>query len=355
MAEDLNVSMEFIKVFDDINKTEPKLKPIKRDYNVCKEKIEKFFIHTNGVLGMIVDKDYAISFEKPSSYKVYNPFYNIYVLDYKNSIETGLRLDDLNLTDNSSVGAISQDKLEFGNFLHSVRGEVGMVDFDMPKNSFVVKPCCDVVGVSINKREFLTNSYLKKLVKREEPYDGYIGASFYEKGSKIYVYNVDFNLKNIKFCPHDEIVSINGIKIKSKSQLRRMVLSASKGETLVVFLKRAGVYKEVKIEVQSSPKYSINTSSYLSKLGVRLSSNLVVTDVYKNSFASKNGLLKGDKLLEVNFKSIKTPAQLKNKMLYTKKKEFHLLFTRKDFQFFVNFDRKDIKGGLVAIGFCPAI
>lgn len=349
----MNITMEFVKAYDQ-NKTKPPLRTIEDDYKTCKTNLKDAFIKVGGVDGLVVDENYAITFKKPKSYQVYNPFYNIYIVHKISGFKEFLKTDDTSLCNEFNLASISQNALSYGNFLEFKNGK-GRVDFNLLKNSFVINPCCEILGISINKREFLPNSHLNTLVKRVNPYDGYIGADFYQKGQKVYVLNVDFNLKNIHFCPNDQIVSVDGVKITSKAQLNRMILSTEYKDDLKIVIKRSNSYKTLNVKSLHKPKYNINAVTYLQKLGIKFDKNLIIRKVYKNSFASKKGLKKGDRLIQINFKDVKDVLEAKDRFLYGKKEKFHFLFSRDDFQFFINFKRKDIKGGLVAFEHCSAI
>lgn len=344
------IPMEFINAYK-TDKVLPVKRTIKDDYKLCQGKLKDAFVKVNGVSAVAINENYALSLTKPKSYQVYNPFYKLYIIQKKDEFKSFKKAEDCNKTYLASIGKY---EINYGKLI-DLNSEFGVVDFDAKKNSLIVTPCCQVLGVGVGKNKFLTNLELQKLTYRKSPYDGYIGANFYQRGKKVFVRDVDFNLKNILFCPNDEIVSIDTKKISSIEALRRIVLPAKKGDTVEVVVKRGGKKKKLNIKVISKPRYNIDSSSYIEKLGARFDRNLVVKKVFKNSLLDKKGIYVGDRLMELNFKKVVGRNGAKRRFMYDKRDDFQLLFTRKDFQFFINFNRKDIKGGLFALKYCPAI
>lgn len=363
-ADDSAPKMQVIKAYGESNSdkksTENRAKnenPTKDDYKACYEKDKNVFIKIAGVSAVVIDDHHALSFsrKKPSFYKLYDPFYNFYLIYSKEPLENVLMVDDRNLTKQSQLGVIHPEEINFGKFSHYGDNDLATITFSTKKGTLLVNPCCDMIGVGMGRREFLPNSYLEDLIKRDSPINGYIGVTFTQRNGRVYVKDVDMYLQTINFCPNDEIVSVNGEKITSKSQLQKIVLLAKKDESLDITIKRGGTFKEVKPIVIAKPDYKISNITYLEKLGLVFRQNLTISKVLNDSFAQKSGLKVGDKLLEINFKKVKTQTQARDATMFTKDNKFHLLFSREDFQFFVKFKRKDIKGGLVAIPYCPAI
>ncbi len=148
---------------------------------------------------------------------------------------------------------------------------------------------------------------------------------------------------------------MNGEKISSKRQLEKVVLSAQVGSKLNIQIQRVGEKEQITTEVFKKPNYKLSALAFLENLGLNFNKNLKITSVEEDSFAKKSGLKQGDKLLQINFKNIKTLNEVRNTILYNKQKKFNLLFTRDGFQFFIKFSKKDIKGGLVELSHCPKI
>ncbi len=344
--------MELVKAYEDSKKT---LKnPTKQDYKTCYESVKNAFIKLHGVDAIALDEHHAISFSAytPSEYVLYEPFYKFYLLYSDESLSHAELGNDKNLSKQSPLGSVSSFGVHFGKFDSFLGKNLARVKFKSPKNSIVLNPCCDMLGLGLGEDKFILNSYLEYLMKRKSPIDGYVGLSFKQIGSKVLVGELDLLLENQAFCPDDEIIEVGSKSINSKDELERLVLFAQKDEPLSFRIKRKGKEKLIKALVVSKPSYDINSLSYLEKIGIYLNEDLIVTMVKQDSLAHKKGIKIGDKLLEMSFSKLDAKKDIREKMAYKKGDDFSLLFTRNDFQFFINFSRKEIKGGFVGIAHC---
>lgn len=355
--------MELIKAYidDEIVSSDGRVikkisNPTKDDYLACKERSSNSFLDLFGIEAVAIDKHHAITFSKPEEYQIYDPFYGFYVLYSEEPLPYTPQASDLNCSKNLDLGAVDLNSVNFGKFSKiSKNQEVNTLSFSAKKGSMIITPCCEMVGVSLGGKKYLTNEYLNSVVNRKYPFNGYIGVSFKENMHGVFVSNLDPFSKELLFCPDDEIISVNGIKIKSKKQLERIILSEKVGNTLEVVVRRAQEIHTVNPIVSTKPSYSLSAFTYLETLGVKFAKDLRIRNITNDSFGQKSGLKEGDKLLQINFKNVKNLIEARDTILYSKDDEFHLLFTRDDFQFFVKFNRKDVKGGLIAIPYCPAI
>ncbi len=352
-----NATMELIKAYVDANDSQglntAKIKqPTRDDYAACKKQNIKAFVSLFGTEAVTIDERHALSFLKnqPSSYQVYDPFYDFYVLNSKQDLPFVKKADPKECKNNSFVGAITKNDLQFGHLISE-----NYLDFDAIKGALLVNPCCEMLGISLGDNSYLPIKYLEQIVKRKTPFNGYVGADFKQDDQGVYVKNIDPFLKRLNFCPNDKILEVNDEKITSQEQLFKIVLSANIGSKLHFVIKRANKKKDFIVQVQKMPKYQLSALAFLDNIGLDFNSNLTIHNVKKDSFAQKSGLKKGDKLLEINLKKIKNLNEVRNMILYEKNEKFHFLFTRHDFQFFVKFNKKDVKGGLVELSHCPAI
>ncbi len=364
-AEDLdtlsfekNSTMELIKAYVDYNassKTQKgELKPKKNDYEACKEQLANSFLNLSGVKSLAIDKHYALSFSsvKPFSYQVYDPFFDFYVIKSEEKLPFAKRADENTCAKGSDLAVINQKQLKFGKLVS--KGQTNTYNFTFSKGGIVINPCCQMLGVSLGEDRYLPLKYLDYIKKRTTPFNGYIGANFYQGNEGVYVQEVDPFLKNLPFCPNDKILSVNEYDIRSKKQLRSIILSAKVGSKLDILIQRGDEHKRILVEVFEKPKYKLSASAFLRNLGLDLNQDLSIASVKKDTFAQKSGLKIGDRLLQIDFKDVKSLQDVKNAII-SNKEVLNLLFTRHDFQFFVKFDRKDVKGAIFALSHCPAI
>ncbi len=352
-----NTTMELIKAYvDDSNDSEDVVKkalnPTKEDYMACKAKSDKAYLKISGVDGVAIDKEHVISFSKPISYQVYDPFYDFYMIKSNKTLPFISQGKSDDCQESSYVGVVGKSSVQFGTIVQK-GDEVSTLDFKTQKGNLVLSPCCKLLGISLGEKEFLNLKYLKQTKQRTVPYDGYIGASFSQKHNGVVVKNIDPFLEKLNFCPMDKILTVDGEKISSIHRLNRLVLSAKIGSMLDITIQRAGKEKHFLSKVLKKPDYELSSLIFLESLGFNFNENLTVTNIDKDSFAHKSGLKSGDKLLQINFKDIKSLNEIRDIFIYDKKKKFNLLFTRDNFQFFVKLNKKDIKGGLIELSHCP--
>lgn len=351
-ARDANQSLQMIKAYNDKNiivkVQEQNASANIEDFNACRLKNTDAFIHVNGVDATVFNDDFAISFNKPKTYINYNPFDNFYTLYTK--AKKAKPISQKNLQNNLVVGAIGKNNVSFGKIIKI--HDNYLLNFDAQKGDLIVDGCCRVLGVAKSKNSFLTNDELIKAKTRKSPFNGYIGIDYTNNKNGIFVKNVDTKLQHVKFCPNDKIISINDVNISSSNQLNKIILSAQKDSTLRFLVQRSGKNIQIEAKVSQKPNYNLNSISYLESLGIKFSYKLFIKSIQPNSIAQKKGLKLNDKLLQINFKNIKNYEDVRRAIFLNKNKTLQLLFSRNEFQFFVNIDKNDIKGVLSAN--CPA-
>ena len=198
---------------------------------------------------------------------------------------------------------------------------------------------------------------MKHFVSYDDVYYGDIGVKFLQKEDKFFVGLVDPLGRGKMMMVDDELVSVNGIKPKSLRELNEMVLFAPKGAKLDIIVKRdkqemlfqvpvSGDMKfnqSLDVDAPSSldiPNFNIMPKEAQTMLddkvlvdyGITVDKNLVVTKVEPKSNAEIFGIKTGDKILGFDKQSVSSREELLEKL--GELKNFTLLFTRNDFQFF---------------------
>lgn len=347
--KDVNLTDKNVSIIPDANI------PSMDDYKVCQKQHKKAFVYLNGVQAIAVAPHYAISFsrKKPSKYVKYDPFNKIWVIWSKKTL-TPVVFKEINEAKNGKyISSITKSKIRFGEF-DQVGKYQGTATFNVYKGSLIVCGCCDVYGIGYKKHQFFTPEYIRFLLNPRVTFNGFVGASFKQIRNRVLVDGIDLYFKGLNFCPNDEVVSVDDKKITSKSQLNKIILTSLEGDVLDFYVKRGKSYKHVRAKVGKQPKISLANQSYLEKLGIYLNGKLVITYVVKNSFAQRNGLMRGDKLLQVHFKNVNSITQVRNALVFGGDNSYHLLFSRDDYQFFVQFNKTDLLGEKFVIPQCKA-
>lgn len=345
-STDLNISKLFKK---------PNI-PTHEDFKACLNKNQEAFIKLHGVDAIAIDKHHAVSFDKPTKYLKYDPILNLYLLHCEKELKPIKMEDEKELTTKDILGSLTKKRIAYGKFKSFGTPFDGFdkLSFHDRKGSLIVDGCCGMYGIGRGGKNFIPNRYLKRLLEDESGFYGDIGINVYSSKGRVFISSLDpYKVKNL--CIADEIISVNGIKVRSKSHLLEMVLLAPKDSTLVLHVKRAGKMREIEVKPFLRPKYPYRDSTYLKQTGMIFGKNLTLAKVQKGSFAAKNGLKKGDRLMEVDFKKVKSPRDIRRALYSKKNSDHHLLFTRDDFQFFINMNKKDAKGNLFVLPNCPAI
>lgn len=348
---DVNVSdMNLSKLF------QKPLMPTHEDFRACYNKNKEAFLKIGGVHALAIDKHYAISFEKPKNYLRYDPFLKLYLIYCEDELKPVKMEDDRKLDTKDILGSLTKQRIAFGKFRSFGTPFDGFdkLFFRDKKGSLITDGCCGMYGVGKGNKNFIPNRYLKRFLENESNFYGDIGASFYTSKDRTFISSLDpYRAKNL--CIGDEIVSVNGMRVSSKSHLLELIMFADKNSTLLLHVKRAGKMREIEVKPYLRPKYPYRDSTYLKQTGMVFGKNLTLIKVTKNSFAHKSGLKKGDRLMEINFKKVQTTRDIRRALLRKSSNSHHLLFTRDDFQFFINIDKKDRQGNLFALPNCPAI
>jgi serine protease Do len=147
--------------------------------------------------------------------------------------------------------------------------------------------------------------------------------------------------------PSDVIQNINGIKISNFSQMRNRIAFIKPGTTVKVQLLRDGKPKDVNLTIgslnaekeqvkSSSAQVETNdfgfsvselTNELRSQFSVVSKTGLLVRDVAENSPSQAAGLRRGDVVLEVNRRTIKTASELNKALKAAQDKRSEVLIT----------------------------
>lgn len=332
----------------------PRNIPTHEDFKACFKQNEKSFIKLNGVDAIVIDKHHAVSFAKPLKYKKYDRILKLFVIYCEEELKPPKFANDALQKKELYLGSLTQKRIAFGKFKKqgSIFSGFDTLFFKDRKGSMIVDGCCFMHGIGRGNGSFIPNRYLKRLLESEDNFYGDIGIGYYGSRGKVFISSLNpYKVKNL--CIGDEIVSVNGIPVDSKAKLQEMILFSKKDDVLTLYVKRGGKMRVVEVKPFLRGKYPYRDSTYLKQTGMIFGKHLVLSKVPKNSFAAKKGLKGGDKLMEVNFKPVKTTYEMRRALRKAGNSTNHLLFTRKDFQFFITFKPKDVKGGLLAFSNCP--
>ncbi len=313
------------------------------NFKQCYNKNLKSVVYFSDTKAIAIAKHYAVSYskKKPSyPYVKHDPFLNLYLFYSPKTLHPVRLKDTKYLSLGEWLASMDEDSLYAGNF--AKRG-VGLgVYFEQnsktPPNSMVTCLCCDVYGLGVGNKKFISSNLLKRFLNSTEIFYGDIGARFAKKGRKIVVASIDPMHSNQKLKIGDIIEKIDGKKVRNLQDLENKILFTRRNQSVKLKFFRKNALHVEDIKVFQKVGGGEAGDSFLEAKGMYFDKNLSIKKIIKGSFADKNGLKIGDKLLQIGRKSVKN--QNDARVVFSKtKKMIRLLFARGGSQFFIKVDK----------------
>ncbi len=313
-------------------------RPKKEDFIACFERNKASILTYEGMQAFALSENLLAVLKRPESklnkYVKYDPYLNLYLVRTDFSLIPTKMIDEQNLTRNDWVGILDPINPEIGHigYLADNINEKDHLDFSS-KIGLLNSPCCNMLGISLDKGDFIGNRYLKHFMKYNDPYWGDIGVDFIARENKIYVGSVR---KSGQFLINDEVLSVDGETVRDLRKLNEKILFADRGSTLYFTVLRDNAdlnISTVVFEKDLSPfklpdnKPKPPPTSFKSNLGMSINSALLITSIDANSKASAAGFMVGDKILRVNNQIITDFKALQD--ILARGNDFNILVERK--------------------------
>lgn len=313
-------------------------RPKKEDFIACFERNKASILTYEGMPAFALSENLLAVLKTPNTklnkYVKYDPYLNLYLVRTDFSLIPTNMINEQNLTRNDWVGILDPVNPQIGHigYLADNINEKDHLDFNS-KIGLLNSPCCNMLGISLDKGDFIGNRYLKHFMKYNDPYWGDIGIDFIQRENKIYVGVVR---KNGQFLVNDEVVSVDGEPVRDLRKLNEKILFADRGSTLyfnvlrdnqdlnistMVFEKDLSHFKLPDNKPKPPP------TSFKSNLGMNVNSALLITSIDANSRASIAGFMVGDKILRVNNQIITDFKTLQD--ILARGNDFNVLIERK--------------------------
>jgi len=306
----------------------------KGGYESCKAKTSHLNVIQNQTLSIPLKNNQTLIYStSPVNYKIikHDPFLNLYLVKSKIKTQFPFRINT-----KLSLGIASVDnKLAIeGRIKKHQIGLNTLATFSESvfAPSLILSSCCNLEGiitpVGIIQREYLTNFIHSKNLHYSD-----IGVRVVNDGKYVIVKRVNPFDKSMKFKKGDCITHLNGKKVKNASRLMMAVLFSKIGTKLKVSVVRDG--KKITIDTVTTQRFGGGAISdtFLEQNGLYFSQNLTIISIGEKY--RKYGLDIGDRLLQVNGKKVKSISDIREN-IDSFKFFASLLFTRNNFQFFVN-------------------
>lgn len=318
--------------------------PSKADMNACYERNKQAYVKIDGYPAIAITSSLAIApniGKTPKKYLKYDPFVNAYILSSKTPLLPVPQNEERALEKGAWLTPISANgEMNIGELvgLGSGLGSLDYISTNGPKGTIITGGCCDMYGVGMGGNQFLGNRYLEHIAAYETVYYGDIGASLVWKNEAVIVDEIDpFFASGLKIG--DIITHVESQPVKALRDANEAILFAPNGSSLQIKIKRGEGSQDITMRVRPRPLVSISTLSYLEPLGMHFDSNLVLRRVDKGSKAQMQGLSVGDRLMQIGNIALKSPSELRSVLATLERgKTYHMLFDRKQFQFFVTLE-----------------
>ena len=302
-------------------------------YDSCKQKIIDSKSIVNQTLQIPVDKNRRLIFSTSAPHaKIikHDPFLSLYLIEDKQCFEYPFTINN-----NLSLGKASVDKTT------AIEGEI--VKRQIGLNSFasfsealhapalLTNSCCGLEGI-VTPRGIIEKEYIQRFLTTKDTAYSDIGIRVKDENNLVIVAAIDPFMKNNPFKKDDCILFLDANKVQDSASLMRDILFAKLGSTHKVKIKRGS--KILSLTVKSKKRYSggYKSDTFLEQYGWLFDKDLNIIKINKN--VNNYGLKLGDRLLQVNGKSVKNQQDIIEN-ISDFKDYASLLFERENFQFFV--------------------
>lgn len=308
----------------------------KGGYDSCKQKVLDSQTIQACSLAIPVQKHqrvlYTIETPKEKILK-HDPFLSLYLVEDKKGFAYPFRI---NMQEQLGIASVSTKTPVEGKIVKKQIGLNSFAIFSEPilYPSIITSSCCSLEAI-VTPEGIIEKEYIQHFINAKESSYADIGIRVKEEKGKVIVNAVDPFMAHNPFEKGDILLSINGKKVANASMLMREILFSKIGSSQKIQIKRKA--KTVAFTALSYKRYGGGyiSDTFLEQKGIYFDKNLCIIDVQKD-FAAY-GLVKGDRLVEVNGIRVKTQAELQEYMANSK--DFSsLLIERDGFQFFVTLE-----------------
>ncbi len=323
-----------LRVFLALNLLLLSLFACKGGYDSCKLKTKNLNVIQNQNLVIPLKNNQTLIYAtSPVNYKIikHDPFLNLYLVKSKKFTRFPFRINT-----QLSLGTASVDTslaIE-GRLKQKQVGLNSLATFSEPifAPSLLLSSCCNLEGI-VTPKGIIQREYLTHFIDSKNKEYGDIGIRVIDDAKLIIVNRVNpFDTNNL-FKKGDSITHINGEKIKNASRFMMAVLFSKLGSKLKVSIIRDGQQSTIDTTVSQRYGGGAISDTFLEQNGLYFGDDLSIVSIGKKY--QNYGLDIGDRLIQVNGKKVATIEDIRANI--DDFKHFaSLLFTRNNFQFFVN-------------------
>ncbi|MBU1658598.1 PDZ domain-containing protein [bacterium] len=305
----------------------------KGGYDSCKQKLLDSNSIINQTLQLPITKNQRLVFTHITPHaKIlkHDPFLSLYLLEDKKGFKYPFTFNNHLSSGYASVnytiaieGKIVKKQIGLNNF--------ASFNEALYAPSILTNSCCALEGI-VTPAGIIQKEYVQRFLQAKEMDYADIGIRVNDVNSFVQVSNTDPFMRDNPFKKDDCILELNSQKVKDSAAFMMDLLFSKIGTNQKVKIKRGA--KVLELNVLSRKRYGggFVSDTFLEQKGIYFDKDLVIVN-YMNEDADY-GLKVGDKLLQINGKTVKNQREIMNTMSSFKDSS-SLLFERDSFQFFV--------------------
>ncbi|NOQ32018.1 MAG: PDZ domain-containing protein [Helicobacteraceae bacterium] len=305
-------------------------------FKVCNKKFSDSNSIENNYLSVPISKATRVGYSayyNSSFMSKYDPFLGLYTVKNQKKFEFPFELDGVC---NKEVALIDGKVIQSGKVLTKQVGLNYLATFSVKlKAPSIISTVCCNLNALVTSRGLIQKAYLENFLKMKKVVYAEAGFRVKDYKSKVIVTSVTPFMKNLDVKIDDHILTLDSLKILNSNTLMKQILFAKINSTHTFKIKRNKKIKTIKIKYDKRYGGGLIPDTYFEKLGVLFNRDLSVKKVGSNKLFT--GLVKGDKLKEINFKKVYTFKNIREEIA-TSSEMIKLLFDRKGFTFFISID-----------------
>lgn len=308
------------------------------DFTLCREKFIDNATVENGVLSLPVSSDRnlvysALHLETKSTKK--DPLLGLYLVE---SPKPNPYIYAISSKNPAAIAAIESHLVLQGKISRTQSGVNSLALFDQPlvAPGVLSGPCCDLEGI-ITPRGIIEKAYIRHFLQTKETAYGDAGIRVVQSADGVAVASSDPFMPDNPFKAGDIIEQCNGKSVSSAAAVMQTILFAAPGETYDFTLRRNGKTHLVKVILGRRYGGGLISDTYLERSGFYFDADLTLT--MASGSAAYAGLLRGDRLIQINGKPVSSWENIRDNVRGEDEK-VSLLFERDGFQFFIHLPYK---------------
>jgi len=308
-----------------------------QDFRSCQLKYQVSSVKTDKTQAFAINNKYVLFYSaKEPKLKIIkrDPFLGLNLMKARKSFKHTFKFYN---NHPKQLAAVLPHSVSEGKLIKEQIGlnQLGKFSTTAQKNAFISGTCCGIMGLSTGKG-VIDKAYIRHFLESKEVLYSDIGISVADKKG-VRVVEVNPFFEDSPFLLDDIILKMDKKKTISAAQLSRDILFSKPMSTHSFLVLRKA--KKIKVKARFKKRLSggLIPDSFFALFGLELDEHLVVK---KDN--AKYEIKKGDKLLFVMGKPVKTLAEIRHVLSLeksSKNKLVILLFKREGFDFFIHFDK----------------